>query len=329
MDESKEREILYKYKNPLDAIPKMGVFENDQNCFVVTTNDMTLFVNIKTGEEVDIAANEDVKNIQNIGLSGNNDEFFILANKQEGRLGYYLFSVEIERPNRIATYLIKWENKLDIANCDIQMLDKCMHDGKQHYSLVVSYKCIEINTFNVFVFDLQTKLIEFWHESFQLWESPVKGFLLPSHDFLIISKLGINVIAIGQKGERVINDQEGFKRMIHSLGSCNYLKIEPEQHILFACQYYDDRQICIQDQYDNQNQQTQFEDVYKIKIHEITLRELMLIQSLYSCKTASEVSQLVKMQPSPLIFFKVYLELHIKSMIPYLSFDARSLLHLL
>lgn len=166
MDESKEREILYKYKNPLDAIPKMGVFENDQNCFVVTTNDMTLFVNIKTGEEVDIAANEDVKNIQNIGLSGNNDEFFILANKQEGRLGYYLFSVEIERPNRIATYLIKWENKLDIANCDIQMLDKCMHDGKQHYSLVVSYKCIEINTFNVFVFDLQTKLIEFWHESF-------------------------------------------------------------------------------------------------------------------------------------------------------------------
>lgn len=157
----------------------------------------------------------------------------------------------------------------------------------------------------------------------------MKGFLLPSHDFLIISKLGINVIAIGKKSERVITDQDGFKRMIHSMGSCNYLKIEPEQHILFACQYYDDRQICIQDQYDNHLQQTQFEDIYRIKIHEITLRELMLIQSLYSCKTASDVSQLVKMQPSPMIFFKVYLELGIKSMIPYLSFDARSLLHLL
>jgi hypothetical protein len=51
-------------------------------------------------------------------------------------------------------YLIKWENKLDIANCDIQMLDQGLVDGKQHYSVVVSYKCIEINTFNVFVFDL-------------------------------------------------------------------------------------------------------------------------------------------------------------------------------
>ena len=35
------------------------------------------------------------------------------------------------------------------------------------------------------------------------------------------------------------------------------------------------------------------------------------------------------MQPSPFIFFKVYLELGIKSMVPYLSFDAKSLLHLL
>ena len=55
----------------------------------------------------------------------------------------------------------------------------------------------------------------------------------------------------------------------------------------------------------------------------------MLIQSLYSSKTASDVSQLVRMQPSPMIFFKVFLELGIKSMIPYLSFDARSLLFLL
>jgi len=35
------------------------------------------------------------------------------------------------------------------------------------------------------------------------------------------------------------------------------------------------------------------------------------------------------MQPSPHVFFKVYLELGIKSMVPYLAFDARSLAHLL
>ena len=205
---------------------------------------------------------------------------------------------------------------------------------------MVSYKCIGINTYNVFVFCLNTRLIKFWHESFQLWESPVKGFLLPSNDFLIISNQGINVIAIGNKEARVIEDAEKFKRKIHSLGSCNYLKVEPEQHILFACQYYDNRQICIQDQYQtpfvSKNEestdfgdQTKFEDVYKIKLHDITLRELLLVQSLYSCTTPSEISHLVSLQPSPHVFFKVYLELGIKSMVPYLAFDARSLAHLL
>jgi abortive infection bacteriophage resistance protein len=105
---------------------------------------------------------------------------------------------------------------------------------------------------------------------------------------LIISNQGINVIAIGNKEARVIEDAENFKRKIHSLGSCNYLKVEPEQHILFACQYYDNRQICIQDQYQTPfvskseestefGNQTKFEDVYKIKLHDITLRELLLV----------------------------------------------------
>ena len=39
--------------------------------------------------------------------------------------------------------------------------------------------------------------------------------------------------------------------------------------------------------------QTQFEDIYRIKIHEPTLRELLLIQSIYTAKTPSEVASLV------------------------------------
>lgn len=35
------------------------------------------------------------------------------------------------------------------------------------------------------------------------------------------------------------------------------------------------------------------------------------------------------MQPNPSIFFKVFLELDVKSMIPFLSFDQRSIKHIL
>jgi hypothetical protein len=69
-----------------------------------------------------------------------------------------------------------------------------------------------------------------------LWESPIKGFLLDNHDFLILSKDGINLISLNESHEKkIIKDISGQKRLIHSLGSLNYLKIEPTNHLLFAC----------------------------------------------------------------------------------------------
>ena len=50
----------------------------------------------------------------------------------------------------------------------------------------------------------------------------------------------------------------------------------------------------------------------------------MLLQSIYACKTQSDIELLVRGQPEPTIFFKVFLELGIKSMISYLAFDSRS-----
>jgi hypothetical protein len=40
--------------------------------------------------------------------------------------------------------------------------------------------------------------------------------------------------------------------------------------------------------------QTFYETIYKIKIHEITLRELLIFQSFYVSKTASDIVMLIK-----------------------------------
>ena len=55
----------------------------------------------------------------------------------------------------------------------------------------------------------------------------------------------------------------------------------------------------------------------------------MLIQSIYACKTQSDIELLVKDQPEPTVFFKVFLELGVKSMVSYLAFDSRSMKSLL
>jgi len=55
----------------------------------------------------------------------------------------------------------------------------------------------------------------------------------------------------------------------------------------------------------------------------------MLLQSIYACKTQSDICALVDSQPTPTIFFKVFLELGIKSMVSFLAFDSRSIASLL
>lgn len=151
---------------------------------------------------------------------------------------------------------------LDISDADIQFLglrESELEDDideendeqieksvtKNLKTLVVSFKMIGINTYNVFVIDLESHLIRYWHESYQLWESSVKGFLLKSKEFMILSKDGIQLIMLGNKNARQLLDKDGNKRTLHSLCEMNYLRIEPTNHIYFQFQDYNDRHICI------------------------------------------------------------------------------------
>lgn len=50
---------------------------------------------------------------------------------------------------------------------------------------------------------------------------------------------------------------------------------------------------------------------------------------MYTAEKVSEVEKLICEQPSPMLFFKVSLELGIQNMIPFISFDQMSIKHLL
>lgn len=76
-------------------------------------------------------------------------------------------------------------------------------------------------------------------------------------------------------------------------------------------------------------EETQYDTIYRIKVHEITLRELLLFQSLYVSKTQSDIVALVKLQPNPSVFYKAFLELDCSNMCSLLNFDSRSMESLL
>jgi hypothetical protein len=92
---------------------------------------------------------------------------------------------------------------------------------------------------------------------------------------------------------------------MHSLESLSFLKIDPYNYLSFRCQDYNNRVISIEqewikttdnpDENEKMDSQNLYDDLYKVKIHEITLRELLILQSIYVTETGTQKYELLKM----------------------------------
>jgi hypothetical protein len=121
----------------------------------------------------------------------------MLCNSFQEKIGLFLIRFDLNDPN-IHKFIIKWKNKLDIADADLFIIKT---KGSNYRELVVSYKTIYINTYNVKVVDISStkEATLFRHESFQLWESECMGFLLSKkRDFVTLSKSGLQILCLGQ-----------------------------------------------------------------------------------------------------------------------------------
>ena len=90
--------------------------------------------------------------------------FYILANKYMGKLGVFLLKFHQDNPSEFK-FVLKWKNKLDIADADVNII---RNPRKKYKELVISFKTIYMNTYNVQVIDISTdqEKILFRHESF-------------------------------------------------------------------------------------------------------------------------------------------------------------------
>lgn len=215
-------QTLYRFKEPLVDQPTFGAFNRAQDKFIVTSTADVRYCDLKKPDaELDLDDELDISAIESITVD--DEHFYVLANKRHQKLGFYLFQVNQKTPRNVKDKhgrvvaqnikcLISWNNKLDVGNSEMAIMEERVtgpNGPETRTSLVVSYKMIGINTFNVFCFDLnQDYLIKYWYEGYQLWESPIRGFLLANNDFLMLSKDGINLIALGAKPNKTVLDKD-------------------------------------------------------------------------------------------------------------------------
>jgi hypothetical protein len=142
----------------------------------------------------------------------------------------------------------------------------------------------------------------------------------------------MNVLALGNQDTKNIKDNSGMDKILHSLDSLNYLKIDKANYINCKCQIYENRVISIEQENVREIEgdfTTSYDELYKIKIHEITLRELLILQSFYVTITQTDILKLIQMQPDPRFFYKTFLELGGANFCSLLSFDSLSMKSLL
>ena len=313
-----------------------------QNLMIISSAEDGVYIDMQRKQEIDLDDKFNIGCIKEIIHDQEDRVFYILANKYDEKLGFFLIKMSESDTNKFS-FLTKYKNKLDIGDATVSVL----RDREKGYKeLVLSYKTIYINTYNVHVMDIsqEGQPTLYKHESFQLWESESRGLLLQNRgDFLKLSKAGAEIIALGSMQKRELVDDLKNDRIVHSLESVNYLKIDPENFITFECadenkiisvyQEYEKEEPGKKDAKDGSGneieKETDYDKIFSIKLHEITLRELLLFKSLYVSKTQSDIVQLVKDQPSPLIFYKSSLEFDGTNLASVLSFDSRSMAALL
>lgn len=116
--------------------------------------------------------------------------------------------------------------------------------------------------------------------------------LTDSQDMITLNRDGVSVSALGFGHKKAYKDDKGDDIMIHPYESYNHLKISPNNYLLYSCQNLEKQEIQIWQEYligQGENTSTKLEKVYSVPLYQITLREILLCQSLYYSKTLDQL----------------------------------------
>jgi len=77
-------------------------------------------------------------------------KFILLTNKMHEKLGFFIVQFSEDNTSE-HSFLIKWNNKLNIGDAFITL---CFNSQTGYKELVISYKVIYINVYNVLALDI-------------------------------------------------------------------------------------------------------------------------------------------------------------------------------
>ena len=120
---------------------------------------------------IDLDEHFEIQAIKQVVYDYEDQAFYVMANRYKGKLGFFVIRFQEEDPDD-SHFLIKLKNKLEINDANIFVMRTMGQgpEGNNNYKeLVLSFKTIYMNAFNITVLDISKKHKEnavFRHESF-------------------------------------------------------------------------------------------------------------------------------------------------------------------
>ena len=140
------------FEVPLSRQSEYFQMNDDQTVAIIASADDGIYYNHRTKVQVDLDELYNISSIKELIHDHEDRCFFLLCNKFEGKLGLFLIRFDEFDPTQ-HRFFMRWKNKLDIADANIYVI---RDEEKAFKELVVSYKTIFMNTYNVVVIDIST-----------------------------------------------------------------------------------------------------------------------------------------------------------------------------
>ena len=195
----------FVFKMQLNCSPDYFVLNKEQNIVMVANKYDTIQINLKADTEWDIGSEFGIGLVKQIIYYKN--FFYVISNKVNRKIGYFLLKInEVNPVMDDSSYIVNWDMKHEIDDANINILEQ----NEQTY-LMVSQKTSKVETYNIIVINLNTKLIIYRYEIPHLWESPIKCLLLSTKEFLKISKDGLSMIKVfADSKKKILKNKQGW-----------------------------------------------------------------------------------------------------------------------
>lgn len=148
--ETEEFTQIFKYKEPMFGQPEFFVSDPEQDIFVIASDNQSFYINTKSGQEIDLDSKFGVTNVKQVVCEVEDGQFYFVANKYNGIIGFFLIKFSITDPNDFK-FITMWRQKLEISNVSLNFLRGNDKESGRFKELIIAYKTIYINTYTVIV----------------------------------------------------------------------------------------------------------------------------------------------------------------------------------